>query len=141
MGKKGFTLVELLAVIAILTITTTIGVVGIRGAIKSIHTKKLETKLASIRQAAILYGQDNMANISEEGECIITLDGKKKKINPCKLIKIRDLIDEGYLKTEEKDQEGNLIIKNDLTGQSLNEVNVAIYLKNNRVFASIADIN
>lgn len=64
MNKKGFTLVELLAVIIILSIIVIIAIPSIMGISKSIKENMYNKKIAIIEEAAILYGQDNRRDIN-----------------------------------------------------------------------------
>ena len=59
MKKKGFTLVELLAVIIILTLVITIAFVSVTRVREESLKRVVETKVEQIEQAAILYGQEN----------------------------------------------------------------------------------
>jgi type II secretion system protein G len=56
---KGFTLIELLAVIAIVGILATISVVGIGSATERARDARRKSDLATIKQALLLYKNDN----------------------------------------------------------------------------------
>ena len=133
MNKKGFTLIELLAVIVIMSIIVTLTFYSIRGSVQKSHKTMLETKLNSAREAAIVYGQENQ-NTMIFNTC--TLNAGGKNINKkCVKVTIQELIDEGYLETEEVDSSGKKILKNDVNGKSLNNEKVWIYRQNNRIYA------
>ena len=138
MNKKGFTLIELLAVLAIISILATMGFYSIRGTLKTSHEKMLETKLKSVREAAIVYGQEKQNDSSvlnfREG-CSMKVNGENIQRDNCTRVTIQELIDDGYFETEETDEAGNKIVKNDVTGGTLNNENVWIYKKNNRLYA------
>ena len=70
MNNKGFTLVEVIAVIALLGLVIIITSTGIIGGGTRAKEKMLETKIKNIEKAAVLYGQDNRDKIN------IYIDGK-----------------------------------------------------------------
>ena len=63
MNKKGFTLVELLAVIVLLGVVATLGVASITGIVRVIQNNILNEKIAIIEEAAILKGQDERGSV------------------------------------------------------------------------------
>ena len=65
MEKKGFTLVELLAVIVVLALVVTISLTSINRVREDSLKDILETKIDQIEQAAILYAQDNPSILTE----------------------------------------------------------------------------
>lgn len=68
MTKKGFTLVEILAVIVILSVILVILVPMINSSRDNAKVKVYETMLSNIESAAVLYGQDNYRDIFKEPE-------------------------------------------------------------------------
>ena len=115
MNKKGFTLVELLAVLVIIGIITGIATGSFSKIIDGIHEKMLDTKIKTIEEAAIIYGQDNLNNIDN--------------ISP---VTVQTLIDKNYLSSKEKckNNDGstyNCFINN-VTDESMNNMQVLIYL-------------
>ena len=62
MNKKGFTLAELLAVIAVLAIVITIAASGVVYIINKSRKSANEEDMASLKEAAIIYVQDNEIN-------------------------------------------------------------------------------
>ena len=122
MNKKGFTLVELLAVVVLLAVVTTLAVPAVIGISNNIKKNMLETKLDLIEESAKLYGQDNMSYINSYGGSI-TID-------------IEDLLDEGYLTKDKDDEEAGYIV-NPVDNSSLNSWDVYIYIKNKRVVAEV----
>lgn len=132
MNKKGFTLVELLAVIALIAIISTIAFSSAIAIRNNSNKKLLKTKVEQIESAAILYGQENPNILTTE--CIV--DEVSYKF--CKEITVKDLIDgnffePGVFKDEEK------VLINDVTSESMNSEVVIIYRKNNRIYAIIKD--
>ena len=59
MNKKGFTLVELMAVIVIISIIALVGVTSITGVRKQMDKKLFEEKLNSAISSAEKWGEDN----------------------------------------------------------------------------------
>ena len=57
--KKGFTLVELMAVIVIVAIISVIGYAGVTIVQKNIKTNLWEGKVEAIENGAVSYGEDN----------------------------------------------------------------------------------
>lgn len=66
MNKKGFTLVELLAVLVILGILVTIAVPAATSVGDKAKTKMLKTKTKLAMQGAILYLQDNKSEFTSQ---------------------------------------------------------------------------
>lgn len=66
MNKKGFTLVELLAVIIIISIVFSIGYVSLEELQKNIDESILASKYTSFEDAALNWGKDNLV-IFESG--------------------------------------------------------------------------
>ena len=94
MNKKGFTLVELLAVIAILGVVMTIGIVSISTVRRNINLQGLQTKLQDILASAKMWGNDNKYKLTEN----ITVRGEAKKGAK---VTIDDLIKSEHLHTDE----------------------------------------
>ena len=63
MNKKGFTLVELLAVIVIIAIVSAIAVVSMNGVRNKIDLKMVESNIDLIISSAKSYGEDHMSEI------------------------------------------------------------------------------
>ncbi len=124
-NKNGFTLVELLAVIVVLAIIITIAVPSAISISNKIKAKMYETKIQMIKDAAKLYGQENPSKVSNDENC--TSNGK---------VKVGDLVNDGYIK---KDDVENGFVINPKNNKSMNEVDICIYKKNNRVYSKIVD--
>ena len=130
MNKKGFTLVELLAVIVILTILSTIAVRGYMRITDRLPEKQLKEKIVTIEKAAMDYGQDKKSDI--ESTC--TIDGVQYT---CLSISVSTLIDDNRIDSEEIDSSGNPTLINNVTKKDMKNDKVFIYRKNNRVYATM----
>lgn len=139
MNKKGFTLVELLAVIVILAVVMLIGTVSIGGVRNKINKNMFETKLELIIGAAKSWGQDNKEELAND-KTIKYLNASNAVADKTKagtFKTVQDLIASTDLETDEKDSGGNKIVTNDMTGKVVNNLEVFVYLDNNRVYACI----
>lgn len=138
MNTKGFTLVELLAVIVVLALIVSISFYSINRVRQNSLTDILETKISQIEQAAILYAQDHPEILTDSCD----VDGKHFD-NYCKVVLVGDILDAGsYFNSDTLTTEGNKVdLINDLTGNSMRQDTVQIYRNNNRIYAKMLDIN
>lgn len=140
MNRKGFTLVELLAVIVLLGVIGGIAFASVRGIYGSINENMLDKKVEIIEEAAKLYG-DNIKG---------TIINSTKKYNghPCMAIKVSDLVNEKYL---EKDNDNACLTSSSISSvgcvvnpsdkdKYLDTNKVIIYYKNKRIQAKV-DLN
>lgn len=127
-NKKGFTLVELLSVIVILALISVMATTGIitlsNKSKENMYCAKLEMISSVARDYVVKYEYE--LNHSSE-----LFNGYKSL-----KIKVSDLINNGKLETD-KD---NTVI-NPLDDSSLNEKEIILYLKNNRINAYIDSNN
>ncbi len=130
MNKKGFTLVELLAVIVILGLVTTIAAYSIFNVWGKSKEGLLKDRIQSIENAAITYYSENRQLLTES----CSINGKN--YNTCKVVTVQDLLNLGILETQEENQK----ITNDVTGCNMVNDIVTVYRKNNRVQAKMTDI-
>lgn len=104
MDNKGFTIVELIAVMAVLVLLIVLVVPAINGSSNKTKAKIYQSKVEMIEKAAIIYGQDNYK--------IITTTGNKQTIDEVEYrtftVKVKDLIPEYY--TADNNTEGSLVI-------------------------------
>lgn len=143
LNKKGFTLIELLAVIVIIAIVSSIASVGIVAIRNSINESLLDSKFDIIESGAVLWGQDNMILLSASDDtCSYTdEDGNVNTYSNCISKTIRQLGSyiEGGSTCVVTDSSGKSseesCLTNDVTGESMNDDTVFIYLSNNRVYA------
>ena len=142
MNKKGFTLVEILAVLVIIAVVSLIGTVSITGVRRKMDENLFKNKLGEIISAASKWGEDNKSELDTEKT-------------------VGFLITNGYLETEEainttkyehtcgsdKDDENGYVedglcknvITNNVDYKVLNSLEVKIYRSNNRVYSCIVD--
>ena len=119
MMKKGFTLVELLAVVALIAILSLVATVSFmkisNDTKKNMYFAKTDQLLADAKR----YGEDNKAAFESEFDCFIE-------------VSVADLIFEGYSK---KEQENTPFIENPYTSASMDSDVIRLYQKNNRIYA------
>ncbi len=148
MNKKGFTLVELMAVIVIISIIALVGVTSITGVRKQMDKKLFEEKLTSAIASAEKWGDDNKDKL------------KFFNVSPKKILTLGELVANGYYESEEAVnynlynytkcsnsktsqlgyKEGELcknIVINNVDNVIVNEIEIYVYIKNNRVYACI----
>lgn len=117
--NKGFTLVELLAVIVILAILALIAVPNISGLLKKSRNNMFCKKVQSIEAAAKYYAQD--------------YEDKLEFVDDMSSVKVATLLEYGYIKEDNKN-------KNDVAdprdGSNLKEVEVTIKIINERYYGS-----
>ncbi len=115
--KKGFTLVELLAVIVILALLAVIAVPSAFGISESIKEKMYCEKISMILSSAKTWGNEHSSRL--KSNCYLETS-------------IKALIDEGVIK---KENDNAPYITNPVTGESMDEKKVFLYLKNKRAYA------
>lgn len=113
-NEKGFTLVELLAVIVILGVLTAIAVPSVLGISKKIKTDMYESKKKTVEVALELWADDNKSNCIKEIDNLI----------------IKNLIDGNYLKADDKN---NSSFTNPSNGENLYGVKVKKVLDDNNL--------
>lgn len=92
--KKGFTLVELLAVIAVLGIISSIAVVSYSKVIKDNKIRECKRKVAYIEQKAIEYANENNLLVNEE---VYTIEINTEEENKDKsFFNYKELTDEDF---------------------------------------------
>lgn len=104
MKKKGFTLVELLAVIILLGLLTFVVVPSVIGFIKEAKEKSYQQQLSNLKESAIRYVSDHTDVIDE-----IEKDGKYS-------ISVNDLITNGYVRKTKDGKIYNPINKEEING-------------------------
>lgn len=116
-NHKGFTMVELLAVVAILSIIMVILIPAIDNISKSTKESILSSKIDTIETSASKYGEDNINNYQK---CTNALEGGSiggDVYRDC-LISVADLVRLGYLEYDTT-KNGTSFISNPVTGGSV----------------------
>lgn len=133
MNKKGFTLIELIAVITILGIITVIAVPSVLGIQRLINEDLLDSKLNIIQKSAIMYGQDNKKEV--------VTSTKKYQTYSCKSIKVKDLVPNYLDYDTESNCNGNCVINPNKEDEYLDNMEIIIYYKNKRINAVVDNEN
>lgn len=124
-NNKGFTLVELLAVIVILAILITIAVPSTIGISNKLKENMFCKKIDSIEVAAKLYGEDRKDSFTETYETY-----------PSRKIMVKDLIETGDLK---KDNSTSPYILDPRDNTSMDDLELTVYEKYNRIYVAFSD--
>lgn len=147
MNKKGFTLVELLAVIVIIVLITLITNAGVNALQKGVNQSIWNSNISLIETSATKFGTDRLEQIKN---LTTTCKIDNKTYNHCMQISVNKLIEKGYIKTKEKiEYNGNTVkvvinptvekeesaTKNFTNGYYVNEKYVYIYVINDIVYA------
>lgn len=138
MNNKGFTLVEILAVLMITIIITSISFAGIGVLNKNIHQNMYEETVALIEASATRYGEDHQNKLNTS----CTVDGSAQ--NKCGSITVQTLIDTGYISTKKKNDAGEAVLiderkKEEDENYYLNSKTVYIYLENDIVYSKYVE--
>ena len=127
-NKKGFTLIELLCVIAILAVVTTIAsasIVNLSNASKeNLYCAKLEMIESAAKTYAVGYEY-------ELNNSTTYYEGYKSLV-----ITVNDLVESGALSPDKDDT-----VLSPINNESINDMNIILYLKNNQVYVYINDNN
>ncbi len=98
MDKKGFTLVELIAVIVVLAVIIALVAPSLLNTSSAAKEKTFRTKTELMENSAVIYGQDNYRSIVDGG-IKQTIDGIQYYT---KVVYVKDLVPEYITKDEEK---------------------------------------
>ncbi len=142
-NKAGFTLVELLAVIAILAILALLVTPAVMAIRQNTLERSLQAKFNQINVAAKDWASDHINLIpSDTTECVcdgssdscITgqygyYDTDTVKTSCCYFLKVKILIEQGYLVGDSGDEKE--ILLNPLSNESLNSATVCVRFDNN----------
>lgn len=123
MNKKGFTLVELLAVLVLISLLMGLAIPGINRINNNMKKKSYNQKIKLIESAAELWGQDNKTRLQA--------DNCSSEISKCKKITIAGLIKENYLDSD--NNSGKYI--NPKNDKDMKDCIVFVYKQNKRVYA------
>ena len=136
MNNKGFTLVEILAVVVLIALIFGMGVPGVMKISKNMKERSYRSKTSLVEKAGELWGQDNKALLQAD---TCDIDGNSATPEQdCYKVGIWQLIDEDYLETEER---AKIVYKNPINDNEMRNICVYIYKKNNRVYAKFSGID
>lgn len=124
MNKKGFTLVELLAVLVLISLLMGLAIPGINRISNNMKKKSYNQKIKLIESAAELWGQDNKTRLQADTDC-------SSEISKCKKITIADLIKENYLDSDNNSGK----YANPKNDEDMKDCIVFVYKQNKRVYA------
>lgn len=137
MNNKGFTFVELIAIIVIIAVITIIAVPSINRADEKINQEMYDTKIKLIKSAAKEYGEDymdvivNVADPNDDSTWYHESENKYPKIE----ITVEDLYNNGYLVKDSGSNEED--IKDPRDDSSMFDIPITIYIKNNQPYCII----
>lgn len=118
--KKGFTLVEMIAVVTILAVLMLISAIPITNALRSFHETSYKNQLDNVIAAARLWGQEHPENLPET-------------VGERAYVTLQDLQNAGYL---DKD------FKNPKTGENFSNITVTIIKRSTKRFIyQISDVD
>lgn len=144
MNNKGFTLVELLAVITVLALIVGVAIPSTIGISNKIKQNMYCSKINNIASSAALYGEDNRGSLTlplKNSEYKILFESMwNGEVNDIyyQKVSIKTLIEKGYIKKEVKEKEFEKIggyILDPRTNEPMDEQEVLVYLKYNRVYS------
>ncbi len=121
MNNKGFTLVELLAVIVVLAILIAIAVPSTISISNKLKVNMYCSKIDSIETAAKLYGEDRKDSFID----------KYDSQYPSKTITVKTLVESGDLK---KDNNAEPYIVDPRDNKSMDDFSFIVYVKYNRIY-------
>ena len=131
--KRGFTLVELLAVLVVLSIVISIGTVSINKLLNKNKQASYEAKMEIIIRQAKQYAQENESFLHDSL-------GRYSNKYVCNVITVEQLLNEGYLDAKDNDlvdSKTNDII-DPRNGTSMKSKNILVYIKS-KYSSSAAD--
>lgn len=130
MNKKGFTLIEVLAVIFVVGLVGLISFYSVFKLSDNSNEESLRAKKELLIESALLYGEDNKNLI--DLNCYVFNESVK-----CMKVSVATLIENKYYIPYEKckDTKLNNCVYNDLTKEKMDNEVLIVYLKNNVVMA------
>ena len=133
MNRKGFTFVELLAVIVLIGIIIGISVPIIRYADKKFHEKAYNTKVDLIKNAAKDYGDENIEFIN--AQTTTYTEPSSGHSYKAVTITVGDLLDKGYI-TKDNDIR-KIDVLDPRNDESMLDKTITVYIKYNRAYVKL----
>ena len=139
MNKKGFTLVELLAVIVLIAVISTIGIASYLGVKKQIDRKRFTNKLFESISSAEKWGEYNKDKLINKDENNLSYA----------VVKLSELINTNYFETEEtfdatkyncSNKENGLcknVAVNNVDNIVINDLQIKVFKKNKQIYGCI----
>lgn len=140
MNKKGFTIVEILAVIVILAFILIITIPAVSNSSKKAKERTYQTKVKLIESSAVLFGQDNYGAIVAQMNANLTkCTYKTESTNKICELKLKDLVPD-YV-TADIDRNSDMIEDPRTKGVYLDEKKIIITIntKTRKVTAKMND--
>ena len=133
MNKSGFTLVEIISVIVLLGIIALITTTMVLNSSNNAKKGLLDSKIAAIENAAVLYGQDHRGNFGSD--CNGVNEPCYGIVDKCSCFKSE--VDVAFLITNkilEPDQDSDTI-KNPVNDEDMKGCKVQLYTKYGKIYA------
>lgn len=142
-NKKGFTLVELLAVIVILALLVAIAVPSTFSISNRLKTNMYCSKIDTIENAAQLWGEDYRDSFQEKytytGPSSTDSNVTETLENlPSQTISVKNLVEAGALKKDQK-EEPYIVDPRDKKSDALYQMKFVVYVKYNRIYVAFPD--
>lgn len=120
MNKKGFTLLELMAVVILMLIIMTLAAPSLITISKDRKVQVYESKISKIESNAIVWGQENFQLLSGD----------------CTCIKVQTLLDSGHISADDNDKN---VIYNPVTNEKMNNYNICVKydFRTDRIYADM----
>ncbi len=135
--KKGFTLVELLAVIVLLGVIMGIAFTAVGSIQKGVKKKMLDEKITMIEEAAELYGDEIRNDILAASRHYYENGASYQ----CTSVDVKFLVDNKLLTKDDENCTTGKCIINPLDNTYMDNMTVIIYLRNRRIKAILKQDN
>lgn len=132
-NNKGFTLVEIIAVIIILIVVSLMAVPAVLKMIRRNKETAYDAKLSFILKQARQYARDHEEFLFDSDKLFVT------KI--CSNITVKELQDAGYLNEINKDGNSTGHITDPTTGVNIDYMNIVVYINSSKTYDEIEKFN
>lgn len=138
-NRKGFTLVEILAVIVILAILIAVAVPSVLTLSSKMKGNMYCSKIETVEKAAQVYGQENSDTLYNKVSSVCSVvesDKSVTTVKQCLTVQVSELLAKGYLNKEEN---YNTKVKDEFydprDSTSMKTDKVYVYVQNKRIYA------